>query len=129
LRFTLPFATKRADLNRKSTLRLLLQSDAPRTVWIGILSSNYTQIPTATSATLGWAVTVDSTPRAVELRLAEAAFPAWSEGLTDNPADVLSYAAALQIDPQVQGRGADGYLGPDVVDRGRIRLDDIEFLP
>jgi spore coat protein H len=129
LRFTMPFAAGRADLTQKSALRLLLQSDAPRTIWIGILSSNYTQIPTATSATLGWAVTVDTTPRALELRLADAAFPAWSEGLTDDPSAVFSFAAALQIDPQVQGRGADGYLGPDVVDRGRIRVDQIEFLP
>jgi spore coat protein H len=130
LRFTLPFGKARgADLNLKSALRVTLQSDSPRTIRIGILSSNYSQVPTATSAALGWDVPLDGTRQTVELLLSQAAFPAWSPPLPDVPSAVFAYGAALLIDPLVQGKGADGYLGPGVIDRGRIRIDDIQLVP
>jgi spore coat protein H len=130
LRYTLPFNSPDAvDLNQKSAVRLVLQADAARTLRIGILSSNYSQAPSATSPSFGWDVALDGTRQVIELPLASASMPESGAALPDILSDVLAYGAALLIDPLVQGVNADGYLGTGVKDRGSLRVDEIQFLP
>jgi hypothetical protein len=130
LRYTLPFnRTVPVDLNQKSRLRLVLQADAPRRVRISVLSSNYTEVPSGTSASFGWDVALDGSRQVIELELASASMPESGAGLPDVLSDVLAYGAALLIDPAVKGVNAEGYLGAGVSDRGSLRLDEIQFLP
>ena len=115
-----------ADLNRKTGVRLVLASDAPRDVRIGIDSALYALYQSR--AVYGWDVTLDGSQQTIELSFAEAAYPGWGvDALTLGEA--LSQATALLIEPRVDERRDRGHGGADATDRGRIRIDRIEFTP
>lgn len=129
-RFSLRFDPPNAiDLRGKSGLRLVLQADAPRAVRIGFHSSKYSQVPSGTTPTLGWDVVLDGTRQELELPLRSVTFPEWAPELPDTFDSAFGDIEALLIDPLPNGRNDAGYLGPDKVDSGEIRIDDIQLLP
>ncbi len=127
VRVSLPFAGDVVDLSGKSRLRLLVASDAPRTLRIGIDSAVYTR--PESHAVFGWDVAVDETPRVVELSLAAAGYPAAGPEVPETLADVLESASALLLEPRAVERLDRGRHAAHARDPGWIRLDHIELLP
>lgn len=114
------------DLNTKARVRLELESDAPRTVRIGIDSLLYSQVESR--AFFGWDVTLDGSHQIIELDFADARYPEWGvDAIT--LADTLSQATALLIEPRVDERKDRGLGSADATDHGRIRIDRIVFTP
>jgi spore coat protein H len=125
LRFDPPNAL---DLTAKSTLRLVLQADAPRTLRISFSSSNSSQVQTDTTPTLGWDVPLDGTRQEIELSLRSGTFPEWAPELPDTFDSAFISIVALLLDPLPVGHDA-GRHGSGGVDAGRIRVDNIQLLP
>lgn len=126
LRFDPPNAL---DLRGKSTLRLVLQADTPRTVRIAFHSSNYSQVPAGTTPALGWDVALDGTRQELELALQSVSFPEGAPELPDTFDSAFGAIELLLVDPIPVGRNDAGYLGPDQTDSGQIQIDDIQLLP
>jgi hypothetical protein len=119
-------ASDRVDLNGKAGVSLELQSDAPRSVRIGIDSLLYAEYESR--AFFGWDVQVDGSHQHLQLALAEATYPEW--GVDDiTLEEALSQATALLIEPRVVEPRDRGHVLADRRDIGRIRIDRIVFTP
>lgn len=127
VRLALPFAGDVVDLRGKSRLRLLVASDVPRTLRIGIDSAVYTR--PESHAVFGWDVAVDETPRVVELSLSAASYPVPGPEVPETLADVLANASALLLEPRPVERRDRGRAAAHARDPGWIRVDHIELLP
>ena len=126
-RLRLPLEGELVDLTSVRSVRMLLASDAPRSVRIGIDSPAYSDPGKRT--VFGWDVTLDGTPQSIELPLSEADYPSTGPAVPETLGDVLRQATALLIEPQtdvpVQAPGA-GAAHP--FDSGVIGIDRIEFV-
>lgn len=127
-RFLLPLdSPDPIDLTASSAIELMISADAPRAVRISLDSANYSVVER--DVTFGWDVQLEGTPQIITLSLATARLPSGPKSIPDALTDILAYTTAIFIDPVVRGRGANGRLGPGQVDAGRIRLDDLRFVP
>jgi hypothetical protein len=131
VRFSLRFDVERrsTDLTKASALRLVAQADAPRVLRISIASTNYSQIQSGTTATLGWDVQLDGTRQQIDLPFSTASFPESAGDLPDTPESVLTYSSALLFDPLPLALGNDRQPSAGQADSGRIRIDDIQLIP
>jgi len=106
------------DLSTQSGIRMVLQAEGPRSVRIGFESSVHS---IASPEGFGWTVAVDATPREVELKFADADYPATAPAISSTLADVLRTTTALLVQLRPVERG--------VADAGQIRFDDIQLVP
>jgi spore coat protein H len=128
VRLRLPFDGDLIDIGAKTSLRLVIQSDGPRTVRIGIDSDVYSS-GVFGGPVFGWDVVVDGTRQTIELPLATASYPASAPPVPETLADVLGRATALLVDPQRVGPSGGALPSSSAPDSGRIYLDQITLSP
>jgi hypothetical protein len=128
VRLLLPFDGGLIDIGAKTSLRLVIRSDGPRTVRIGIDSDVYSS-GVFGGPVFGWDVVVDGTRQTIELPLAAASYPASAPPVPETLADVLGRATALLIDPQRVGPSDAALPRPSTPDSGRIYIDQIALSP
>lgn len=126
-RVRLVFPTPTVDLTGKSGLRLKIQAESRRVVRIALDSGGYSQ--PGSELVLGWDVPVDTVAREIELPFSTASFPPGAPEMPETPTDVLSSVLGLllHLEPVERHNPVSGHL--HAADAGRIRIDDIEFLP
>ncbi|HWA71935.1 MAG TPA: CotH kinase family protein [Polyangiaceae bacterium] len=113
------------DLSRLSGVRLLLRADSPRTLRIDLDSTEYEA--SVEGIKFGWEVQVGPQPSAVELRLSDAALPAWGHPTADQLSRVLARVEGLAFQPYCAGRDLNGFLPAGASDPGFLEIDEIEF--
>jgi spore coat protein H len=75
----------------------------------------------------GWDILLDTTPKTVEVRFAEAMTPSWGGLVSDSLPDILATMSGLFFNPQCVGRDGGGFLPAGTADTGFVDIDDLEF--
>jgi spore coat protein H len=128
VRLRLPFDGDVVDIGAKTSLRLVLQSDGPRTVRMGIDSDVYSS-GVFGGPVFGWDVVLDGTRQTIELPLAAASYPQSAPPVPETLADVLVRATGLLVDPQRLGPSGGALPRTSAADSGRIYIDQIALSP
>jgi len=106
------------------------RADQNRTVRIDVSSPNNSQ--ENQGICLGWDVPLSTTPKAIVVKLANAAIPSWAQARSnpphDDPSQVFANARGLIARPQTVGVGLTGFYGPSGSDTGFVELDDVQFV-
>ncbi|WP_437579274.1 CotH kinase family protein [Sorangium sp. So ce887] len=127
--FTAPVAEGSVDVTPLEGVRFWARADAAR--WLRVDVESPAQSNGISGVRHGWDVRLGAEPALIELRFADIALPGWAidQGLDpgDDVNDVLASIIGLAFSPEMNGVGANGFLGRGKVDSGAIVIDDVEI--
>ncbi|WP_437969709.1 CotH kinase family protein [Sorangium sp. So ce260] len=127
--FTVPLAEGSVDVTPLEGVRFWARADAAR--WLRVDVESPAQSNGIVGVRHGWDVRLGAEPQLIELRFADMALPGWAidDGLDpgDDVNDVLASIIGLAFSPQMNGVGANGFLGRGEADSGAIVIDDVEL--
>ncbi|MGK3991343.1 CotH kinase family protein [Sorangium sp. So ce136] len=127
--FAVPVAEAPVDVTPLEGIRFRARADGAR--WLRFDVESPAQSEGISGIRHGWDVQLSAEPKLVELRFADIALPGWAidDGRDpgDDVNDVLRSVIGLSLGPQMNGVGANGFLGRGEVDSGTIEIDDVEL--
>lgn len=113
------------DLSAYSGLRFDLIAEGPREVRVDL--DSFLESGRDQGIRPGWNISATSEVQTFTLHFEELAVPVWATDPGDDLARILASVSGLVLQPQVNGRNADGQLGADVSEEGFLQIDNIEF--
>jgi hypothetical protein len=127
--YRIPMRGGAVDMSARTGIRMWMKADRDRTVRLDLDSPH--SKGAMQGIRLGWNVALSATPTQVDVKLAQAATPAWAiaqgKDPKDDPSAILSTVNGLVWSPQCVGCGASGQLPAGTNDTGFIGIDDVEF--
>ncbi|XXX79796.1 CotH kinase family protein [Sorangium sp. So ce134] len=127
--FTVPLAEGSVDVTPLEGVRFWARADAAR--WLRVDVESPAQTNGISGVRHGWDVRLGAEPQLIELKFADMALPGWAidQGLDpgDDVNDVLASIIGLAFSPEMNGVGANGFLGRGKTDSGAVVIDDVEL--
>ncbi|KYG06343.1 hypothetical protein BE21_35405 [Sorangium cellulosum] len=127
--FTVPLVEGSVDVTPLEGVRFRARADAARGLRVDVESP--AQSNGLSGVRHGWDVRLGVEPQVIELKFADIALPGWAidQGLDpgDDVNDVLASIIGLAFSPEMNGVGANGFLGRGEADSGAVVIDDVEL--
>ncbi|XYI00619.1 hypothetical protein ACMHYB_13010 [Sorangium sp. So ce1128] len=127
--FAVPLAEAPVDVTPLEGVRFRARASGAR--WLRFDVESPAQSEGLSGVRHGWDVQLSAEPKLIELRFADMALPGWAidDGRDpgDDVNDVRRSIIGLSFGPQMNGVGANGFIGRGEVDSGTIEIDDVEL--
>ncbi|WP_437691378.1 CotH kinase family protein [Sorangium sp. So ce176] len=127
--FAVPLVEGPLDVTSLEGVRFRARADGAR--WLRFDVESPAQSEGISGVRHGWDVLLSAEPQLIELKFADMELPGWAidggRDPGDDVNDVLRSIIGLSFGPEMNGVGANGFLGRGEVDSGTIEIDDVEL--